>query len=79
MRAILFWILAAISLIMQIYRLDKKVQTLEYNNTQLNLMIDNVVNYSDSTADTGEFDEFVNSPQGEKFFKLYNNLKTIKQ
>ena len=80
MRAILFWILAAISLIMQIYRLDKKVQTLEYNNTQLNLMIDNVVNYSDSTADTGEFDEFVNSPQGEKFFKLYNNYyKTIKQ
>ena len=71
----LFWTLATIiGLIMRICILDKKVQTLEYNNAQLNLMIDNVVNYSDSTADTGEFDKFVNSPQGEKFFKLYNKL-----
>ena len=71
----LFWTLATIiGLIMRICILDKKVQTLEYNNAQLNLMIDNVVNYSDSTADTGEFDEFVNSPQGETFFKLYNKL-----
>ena len=45
MRAILFWTLATIiGLIMRICILDKKVQTLEYNNTQLNLMIDNVVN-----------------------------------
>lgn len=75
MRAILFWTLAIIiGLIMRICILHKKVQTLEYNNTLLNIMIDNVVDYSDSTADTGEFDEFVNSPQGEKFFKLYNKL-----
>lgn len=81
MRTILFLTLATITgLIMRICILHKKVQTLEYNNTLLNIMIDNVVNYSDSKADTGEFDEFVNSPQGEKFFKLYNKYyKTIKQ
>ena len=75
MRTMLFWTLATIiGLIMRICILDKKVQTLEYNNAQLNLMIDNVVNYSDSTADTGEFDEFITSPQGERFFNNYNKL-----
>ena len=37
-------------------------------------MIEDVVNYSDSTADTGEFDEFITSPQGEKFFDNYHEL-----
>ena len=71
---IIFILIAIIILLIRICILDEKVQTLEYNNAQLNLMIDNVVNYSDSTADTGEFDEFIASPQGERFFNNYNKL-----
>ena len=47
---------------------------LEYENIRLKAMVDNVVNYADSTADTGEFDEFVESKQGQEFFKKYNEL-----
>ena len=48
--------------------------SLKYENTQLKIMVDNVVNYADSTADTGEFDEFIDSKQGQEFFKKYNEL-----
>lgn len=51
-----------------------RINTLEYKNTKLQYMVEDVVNYSDSTADTGEFDEFINSPQGERFFNNYNKL-----
>ena len=47
---------------------------LEYENIRLKAMVYNVVNYADSTADTGEFDEFIDSRQGQKFFKKYNEL-----
>ena len=47
---------------------------LEYENIRLKAMVQNVVNYSDSTADTGEFDEFILSKQGQEFFKKYNEL-----
>ena len=47
---------------------------LEYENIRLKAMVDNVVNYADSTADTGEFDEFRESRQGQEFFKKYNEL-----
>ena len=47
---------------------------LKYENAQLKAMVQNVVNYSDSTADTGEFDEFIESKQGQEFFKKYNEL-----
>ena len=47
---------------------------LKYENTQLKAMVQNVVNYADSTADTGEFDEFIESRQGQEFFKKYNEL-----
>ena len=47
---------------------------LKYENAQLKAMVQNVVNYADSTADTGEFDEFIESRQGQKFFKKYNKL-----
>ena len=43
-------------------------------NAQLKAMVQNVVNYADSTADTGEFDEFIESRQGQEFFKKYNEL-----
>ena len=71
---IIFILVAIIILLIRICILDNRVRVLEYKNAKLKLMIEDVVNYSDSTADTGEFDEFVNSPQGEKFFKLYNKL-----
>ena len=48
--------------------------SLKYENEQLKAMIQNVVNYADSTADTGEFDEFIESRQGQEFFKKYNEL-----
>ena len=51
-----------------------KINTLEYKNAKLQRMIEDVVNYSDSTADTGEFDEFIASPQGERFFNNYHKL-----
>ena len=54
--------------------LNNKIQDLEYENTKLRFMIEDVVNYSDSTADTGEFDEFIASPQGERFFNNYRKL-----
>ena len=47
---------------------------LEYENIRLKAMVDNVVNYTDSTTDTGEFDEFIESKQGQEFFKKYNEL-----
>ena len=47
---------------------------LKYENIQLKAMIQDVVNYADSTADTGEMDEFIESRQGQEFFKKYNEL-----
>ena len=48
--------------------------SLKYENAQLKVMIQDVVNYADSTADTGEFDDFIDSKQGQEFFKRYNEL-----
>ena len=48
--------------------------SLKYENAQLKVMIQDVVNYADSTADTGEMDEFIESRQGQEFFKKYNEL-----
>lgn len=57
-----------------IYVLNTKVETLTYENNQLNIMIDNVINYSNHTADTGEFDEFICSKEGQSFFNAYENI-----
>ena len=48
--------------------------SLKYENAQLKAMVQNVVNYADSTTDTGEFDDFIDSKQGQEFFKKYNEL-----
>ena len=66
--------LILITLLIKISNLNNKIQDLEYKNTKLQLMVEDVVNYSDSTADTGEFDEFIASPQGERFFNNYSKL-----
>ena len=71
---IIFILVAIIILLIRICILDNKVRDLEYENAKLRFMIEDVVNYSDSTADTGEFDEFIASPQGERFFNNYHKL-----
>ena len=67
-------LLAIIVLLVRVCILDNKITILEYKNAKLQLMVEDVVNYSDSTADTGEFDEFIASPQGERFFDNYRKL-----
>ena len=67
-------LLIIIIILIRLSILNNKVQKLEYKNTELQLMVEDVVNYSDSTADTGEFDEFIASPQGERFFDNYRKL-----
>ena len=71
---IIFILVAIIILLIRICILDNRVRVLEYKNAKLQLMVEDVVNYSDSTSDTGEFDEFIASPQGERFFNNYRNL-----
>ena len=67
-------LLVIIIILVRFCILDNRVQVLEYENAKLRFMIEDVVNYSDSTADTGEFDEFIASPQGERFFDNYRKL-----
>ena len=71
---IIFILIAIIILLIKICILDNRVQVLEYKNAKLKLMVEDVINYSDSTADIGEFDKSVASPQGERFFNNYRNL-----
>lgn len=71
---IIFILIAIIILLIRICILDNRIQVLEYENANLRFMIEDVVNYSDSTADTGEFDEFIASPQGERFFDNYRKF-----
>lgn len=71
---IIFVLLAITALLVRVCILDNRINTLEYKNAKLQLMVEDVVNYADSTADTGEFDEFINSPQGERFFDNYHKL-----
>ena len=71
---IIFILVAIIILLIRICILDNRVRVLEYKNAKLQLMVEDVVNYSDSTSDTGEFDEFIASPQGERFFNNYSKL-----
>ena len=66
--------LILIALLIKISNLNNKIQDLKYENAKLKCMIEDVVNYSDSTADTGEFDKFIASPQGERFFTNYRKL-----
>ena len=71
---IIFILVAIIILLIRICILDNRVRVLEHENANLRFMVEDVVNYSDSTADTGEFDEFIASPQGERFFTNYHKL-----
>lgn len=73
-RLLILILIGNVFYITYIHVLNTKVETLTYENNQLNLMIDNVISYSNHTADTGEFDEFICSKEGESFFNIYENL-----
>lgn len=73
-RLLILIIIGNVFYITYIYVLNTKVETLTYENNQLNIMIDNVISYSNHTADTGEFDEFICSKEGQSFFNTYENL-----
>ena len=47
---------------------------LKWRNIELNSICAAVVEYADSTADTGEFDEFIQSESGQYFFETYNSI-----
>ena len=71
---LIFNLVIILIILVRVYILANKVRDLEYENAKLRFMVEDVVNYSDSTADTGEFDEFIASPQGERFFDNYCKL-----
>ena len=47
---------------------------LKWRNVELNSMCEAVVAYSDSVADTGEMDDFIQSESGKYFFEMYNSI-----
>lgn len=47
---------------------------LRWQVRELNSMCDAVVEYADSTADTGEMDDFIQSESGQYFFETYNSI-----
>ena len=46
----------------------------KFENSCLKEMNNIIINYTDSTTDTGEFDEFMQSKAGQNYFKLYKEL-----
>ena len=50
---------------------------LMWRNRELNSMCEAVVAYSDSVADTGEMDDFIQSDLGQYFFETYNSIKPL--
>ena len=47
---------------------------LRFENSYYRKMNKIIINYADSTADTGEFDEFVQSEAGQQYFELNKEL-----
>ena len=49
-------------------------ECLRYENYKLKEMNNSIINYADSRADTGEFDEFIKSRAGQDYFELNEEL-----
>lgn len=65
--AIAAWaIIATMGMLMYSQKYEQRELGFKYDEEA----IDYVVNYVDSTADTGEMDDFVQSYSGQKFFSL---------
>lgn len=47
---------------------------IKFENNYLKEMNNIIINYADSTADTGEFDEFMQSEAGQNYFELNKEL-----
>lgn len=47
---------------------------IKFENNYLKEMNNIIINYADSTADTGEFDEFMQSKAGQNYFELNKEL-----
>ena len=47
---------------------------IKFENSYLKEMNNIIINYADSTADTGEFDEFMQSKAGQDYFELNKEL-----
>lgn len=47
---------------------------LRFENSYYREMNKIIINYVDSTADTGEFDEFIQSEAGQQYFELNKEL-----
>ena len=47
---------------------------LRFENSYYREMNKIIINYANSTADTGEFDEFVQSEAGQQYFELNKEL-----
>lgn len=47
---------------------------LRFENRYYREMNKIIINYADSTADTGEFDEFIQSEAGQQYFELNKEL-----
>ena len=45
-----------------------------YENARLKAMNELILQYADSTADTGEFDEFIQSEGGQQYFSINEEL-----
>ena len=68
--------MATLLIVMIITSAIQSIKMSEYKRTNetLKSMADEVAEYADSTMDTGEFDEFIMSKQGQEFFKKYDEL-----
>ena len=68
--------MATLLIVMIITSTIQSIKMSEYKRTNetLKSMADEVVEYADSTMDTGEFDEFCQSKAGQKFFEKYDEL-----
>ena len=68
--------LAIISLLVSVWCiiLSSNNNRLRFESCYYREMNKIIINYADSTADTGEFDEFVQSEAGQQYFELNKEL-----
>lgn len=70
MKTIILICTSLLFLIMYISKVEQNKELIR-QNILLDSAANVVINFSDSTADTGEFDDFLDSESGTKFFQLY--------
>ena len=68
--------LAIISLLVSVWCiiLSSNNNRLRFETCYYREMNKSIINYADSTADTGEFDDFIQSEAGQQYFELNKEL-----